>query len=103
MFYKRLYASPGLKRKRRSIVRKLKQRKLMPNLYVITLPKNSDLLEFYQSFLLKQPFYDNKDNMPFIVGIANGYEEAVKLTTDIIMDVYNKTGSFDIRKFCLGD
>lgn len=99
LFYKKLYVSPSLKKKKKMLIYKIKTGKIVPNLYVITLAKGDDLLEFYQSFQLKQPYF--KEHMPYIVGLADGYEEAVKLVETILLDAYEKTGSYDIRKFCL--
>lgn len=99
-FYKRLYTSDSLKKKKRQIVWKLKMRKFMPSVYVIALPQSDDLLEIYHSALLKQPYY--KQYSPFIVGIAKNYMEAVELTQKILMDVKRNTGDYDVKGFCQG-
>lgn len=97
-FYKRLYMTESLKKKKRQIVWKLKTKKFMPSVYVIVLAESEDLLEIYHSALLKQPYY--KYNPPFIVGIAKNYEEAVKLVQEILLDVKQKSGNYDVKAFC---
>lgn len=93
--------SPSLKKKRRKLIYKIKTGKIVPNLYVVTLSKGNNLLEFYQSFQLKQPYF--KEHKPFIVGLADGYEEAVRLVETILLDTYEKTGSYDVSRICLFD
>ena len=98
-FYKKLYTSPSLQKKKRQIVWKLKTGKTMPFLYVITLSEQNDLMDIYHSILLKQPYY--RKNPPYIIGIADSHSEAVELIQHILMDVHEKTGGYDIRSFCL--
>ena len=33
----------------------------------------------------------------YIVGIADGYEEAKMMVSDILLDCYKKTGQFKVR------
>lgn len=97
-FYKRLYMTESLKKKKRQIVWKLKTKKFMPSVYVIALSEGEDLLEIYHSALLKQPYY--KNSQPFIVGIAKNYGEAVELIQEILTDVKHKNGNYNVREFC---
>ncbi len=97
-FYKKLYTSPSLQDKKRQIVRKLRAGKMMPSLYVITLSGQNDLMDIYHSILLKQPYY--RKNPPFVIGIAESNGAAVELVQHILMDVYAKTGGFDLKTFC---
>lgn len=97
-FSRKLYVSPSIKKKKRSIVWKLRAGKTLPSIYVIVLSSNNDLLEIFHSALLKQPFY--KENPPYITGIADGYQEAVSLVQDILMDTRDRNGDWDVKSFC---
>lgn len=98
-FYKKLYASPSLQKKKRQIVWKLKAGKIVPSLYIITLSEQNDLMDIYHSVLLKQPYY--KKNPPFVIGIADSHGAAVELVQHILMDIHEKTDGYDIKAFCL--
>lgn len=97
-FYKRLYMTESLKKKKRQIIWKLKTKKFIPSVYVIALSEGEDLLEIYHSALLKEPYY--KNNPPFIVGIAANYSEAIELIQEILIDVKQKNGNYNVKEFC---
>lgn len=98
-FYRNLYASPMLKKHKNKIKWKLRIGKPQPFVYIIALTHNNDLMEIYHSSILKQKHFKKKENRPFIIGVACGYEAAVTLVTEIIMDVYNETGNYDVKSF----
>lgn len=98
-FCKRLYISPSIKDKQRKIMWKLRTGRPQPMIYVISLAKNDDLLEIYHSGMLKQKYYRKKENMPYIIGLASGYGQAVSLVTDILEDVFQMTGGYDVKRF----
>lgn len=97
-FYKKLYTSPSLQKKRRQIVWKLKMGKTLPFIYVITLTEQNDLMDIYHCVLLKQPYY--RKNPPYVIGIADSYAAAIDLVQNILMDVNLQTGGYDVRTFC---
>ena len=70
-----------------------------PFVYIIALANNDDLLEIYHSGMLKQKYYKKKKNVPYIVGIASGYGEAVELVISILEDVLHATGGYDVKSF----
>lgn len=95
--YCNLYISETLQDKKDKIVKKLKANKLQPSIYIITLSQGEqNHLEFFSSVLLKQHVFDH--NELFVVGIANGYDEALFLVKTIAEDVYKETGTTEIRK-----
>ena len=99
-FYKKLYLGDGTKKHRWKYIWKLKHHAGLLNIYVITLSKNpGELLEIYHSAVLMQEFY--KQYPPFVVGIAKGKDEATLLVSEIIQDVYLKTGNYDIKTYLL--
>jgi len=98
-YYKYLYLADGI-RKKDKIIRKLEEKKLQMNIYVITLARNEkNHLEIYNSMVLRQPDFPYDDF--FVVGIAKGYEDAVEMVEEIVQEVYNKTKGADIRSYIL--
>lgn len=95
--YKHLYASDSLKKKRRQIAWKLKTYKFMPDIYVVTLAENRDLLEIYHSAILKQPYF--KQYSPYVVGIAQNRDEAIELAQRIIIDTIHSNGNLDVKAY----
>jgi hypothetical protein len=98
-FYKKLYTCPKLRKSKAKVVWKLKTGRPQPLVYVIALAKNDDLFEIYHSALLKQKYFRKKENAPYILGVALGYNEAVDLITEMIMEVYNATGGYDVKTY----
>ena len=51
--------------------------------------------------MLLQPHFKNKNvnEEMYVVGLAKGRDEALNLVRDIIDEVYNATGGFDIREY----
>lgn len=98
-FYKKLYMSPSLTKKRRKILWKLRTGRPQPAIYIVTLASNNDLFEIYHSGMLKQKYYRKKENALYIVGIAEGYYGAVDLVTDMLRDVFIATGCYNAKAF----
>ncbi len=97
-FYCDLYVSQGWQRKKATLKRKLKKRKLLPSVYIIALSQGSqNQLEFFSSVLLRQHVFDHSGL--FVVGMADGYSEALFLVEQITDNAYHKTGTADIRRF----
>ena len=99
-FYCNLYVSECWQEKKAKIIKKLKKNRIQPQVYVITLAQGEqNQLEFFSSILLKQHVFEHADL--FIVGIADGYDEALAITEKITGEVYGKTGNLDLRKYFL--
>ena len=99
-YYRHLYLSDGLEKKKDKIIRKLQKNKLQYDLYLVTLPETEkNQLEIYNSALFKQPDYPVKDL--FVVGFAKGYDTAIELVEEITRTVYNETRGADIRSYIL--
>jgi hypothetical protein len=94
-FYDSLYVGESIKVPEQ-VIRKLKKNIGQLNVYVITAAKGNDLLEIYHAGFLKQAYY--KKNPPYIIGIANGYDEALMLVEKIVMENYEKTGNFSLKE-----
>lgn len=99
-YYKYLYLSDGLKKKKDKVIRKLEQRKFQLDIHLIVLSEGSqNQLEIYHSLLFLQSSYPSRDF--FVVGITKGYEEALELVEEITREVYNETRGADIRSYIL--
>lgn len=97
-FYCDLYVSEDLEKKKERVIKKLSENKAQPSVYVVTLAQGrQNHLEFYSSLLLKQHIYE--DTPLFVVGIANGYDDALYMTENIVRDVYTVTNDVDIRGY----
>ncbi len=101
-FYHNLYVSECWQKKKGEIVKRLKENKLQPQVYVITLSQGEqNQLEFFSSVLLKQSIFEH--SKLFVIGIADGYDEALFLVEEIVQDVYQETKSANARQFLLTD
>lgn len=97
-WYPELYAGEGAGVRQKKIIHKLNQNAGMLDIYLITLAVNpANLLEIISSAYLQQKAV--RRNLPLIVGIAKGYDEAVQVTVSIIEEVYKATGAFDVRGY----
>lgn len=99
-FYCDLYVSECWRRKKAKIIKKLKENRVQPQVYVVALAQGGqNELEFFSSILLKQHVFDNADI--FVVGIADGYDEALAMVRDIVEEVYNTAGDAGLRTYIM--
>jgi hypothetical protein len=99
-YYKHLYLTEGLEKKKDRLIQKLEKNKLQYDIYLIALAEQADAqLEIYNSALFKQPGYPKLDL--FVVGLAKGYDMALELVEEIVQNVYNETKGADIRSYIL--
>lgn len=95
-----LRISEGWQERKSSILEKIKQNRLQPSVYIVTLSQGEqNQLEFYSSVLLSQHVFDHCDL--FLVGLANGYDEAVRIVEELAAAAYEATGTADIRTYIL--
>lgn len=98
--YCNLYVSECWNKNKRKIINRLRNNTLLPNMYVLTLCSGAqNNLEFYSGILLKQHIF-SCDSL-FVIGVANGYEECLKMTEKITEEVFNATGSANIRQYII--
>lgn len=96
-WYNNLYVGENAKKRKHKIIMRALRHKPQAGVYMITLPVNEkDALEIYPSYILLQKHYRKKDM--FVVGIGEGRDEALCVVQEIIMDCYNQTGQFLVRK-----
>ena len=83
-------------KKRQKIIRDLEQKKLNFGVFVIILSVNGkDLFDIIPAFLLQKEIYQESP----ILGVAITKEEAFEVCEQMILDVYNRTGGYDVRSY----
>lgn len=99
-FYCDLYVSRGWQKKKAALMRRLKRKKLLPSVYIVALSQGEqNQLELFSSVLLHQHVFDHTEL--FVVGITDGYDEALIFTEKMTDKVYRETGTADIRRYIL--
>ena len=100
-FYRNLYFSPLITNPGKA-VSSLRRGDLNPTLFVIMLSRSpqagvSGRVEFCSSINLLQKYY--KDNPPYIIGIARGYQDSIETVRQIIQETWEKTGTVDVQSY----
>lgn len=80
--------------------KKVESGKCLFPIYCVCLPSNpANLLDIMSAHELLFPYYKKKKVV--IVGLASNREAAILLAAEIVNEVYNKTGDFDISEYLL--
>lgn len=99
-YYHNLYLSEAFRDKKEEIIEKLEKKQLQLNKYLVVLTKNTaNHLEFFDSVMLKQSLFGQDDCL--VVGIADGYPDALEMVEIITQEVYDRTKGTDIRSYLL--
>lgn len=94
----RIYVSKGLEKKKDKAMTSINNRRITSDIYCIAFASSpANLFEIINANELLFNHYQKTDIR--IVGLARGMEEATKLTQDMLMEVYDKTGGFDVRSY----
>ncbi|MDY3917852.1 MAG: hypothetical protein SOZ59_02475 [Candidatus Limivivens sp.] len=97
-WYEPLYVGPEAAKKKEKLIKKINQNAGLMDVYVITMAANHrDLFDILPTSCLKQPALYR--NLPPVVGIACGREEAVGLVIQIVEETLQKTGGADVRSY----
>ncbi len=97
-FMGRLYVGESISSKEHEIVRKVHNRQLVTNLYLIVLSTHPDnMLELILEKETLQECYPSSELK--VVGIAGDKDEAISLVQNIIEESMCETGSADVRAF----
>lgn len=98
LWYNRLYVGKNAKKHRFSIIQNIRQKKYLPGIYVITPASNgNNILDIHPVVTFLSPLY--KEEELLIVGIADGYWDAMELAGTIVSEMYEKTGRFRLEEF----
>lgn len=94
---KDLRVGEGVK-KADKIRRKLNHGKIVPGIYLITFSENPrNLLEIIPALTMIQQ--SAAEICPEIIGLAGDKDEAMDMITEIIQEVYDKTGDFRVQEY----
>lgn len=94
-WYNHLYVGKKAKRRRFTIIQGVRDGLFDPRAYVITPPQNgNNILDIYPAAMLLLPPYKDQDMK--ILGIAADYWEALEVARQIVDEMYQKTGGFDL-------
>lgn len=97
-WYKKIYLGDTVKEKAPRIIGKIKQGKLVYDVYLVTLAVNpKNLLEIVNANQLLQKVIRRR--CPMIVGLASGYAEAEKIVLQIVKETYQAQGDTDVRRY----
>lgn len=101
-WYKNLYVGNTAKKKEKAIRRKINCGLGTFDIYVVTVAagQGNNLDIFSAGQLLKAQV---RKRCPMIVGIAVGYEEALEIVEQIVKDVWERTGTVEVRSWLLSD
>lgn len=98
-WYRNLYLGPNAAQNIQKIRKKAASGKTMAGVYYITLASTQDnLLDIFHNVMMTQPLFAD-EQCTDVVGVAEGKQEAFRLTETIIWDIYSKTGGFEIRSY----
>ncbi len=98
-WYQNLYVGTNAMPHIQAIRRKAASGRLMAGVYYITrasVPGN--LLDIFHNGMLKQNYFA-KTQCTDVIGVAEGRMEAYRLAEQVIWEVYQKTGGFDIGSY----
>lgn len=104
-FYKHLYISDHIKHPG-YLKWRLKRHAGSLDVYVITLcstdepvapEEGANQIEFYHNAFLQQPYY--RHHAPYIIGLASGRTEAVRLCARIVQEAVTATGSANVYPY----
>ena len=101
-WYKKLYLGENAEKSRYKVFGRIKTNKFSFNTYLIVLPSNKEnLLDIISANMLLQPYFKKKENRDhlYVLGIADGKDEALEVVRTIIDEVYTNTGSFNISGY----
>ena len=99
-FYYNLYLSEEYQNKKKRVIKKLEKMESPIDQYLIILVKEGENhLEIFNSILLKQKIYNQEEL--FVVGVAEGLFDAYAIVEKITQEVYNVTGTTDIKNYLM--
>lgn len=100
-FHPNIYRSESITDKEfGKISKQLQKNPLFSDVYLITPAANgNDLLEFYHSRQLAQPYYREKEQ--YVIGMTKSYGEAMTLVEKIVQECLDTRGDLCLREYLL--
>lgn len=94
------YVQGFKERKKEKIVRKIRHKRKVDKVYVVTLPLITDgIMDIYEYKHLFQKFYKKASDEIYILGIAKTKGDANEVVRNIVQDMYDSDIDFDVKKF----
>ena len=98
-WYERLYVGEKAKKDRYSIIKAVRDGKYT-GYYILTPPSNErNLLDIFPAITLQQPYYKERDLL--ILGIAADERDAALLAGQIVNEVLQETGGYNVVDYLL--
>ncbi len=98
LWYRHLYMGEKARKHRFSIIQSIRKESPLSGVYVITPPSDEhNVLDIYPSCMVKAGGWRKKELR--ILGIAEGYQEALCLAGTIVGEMYKRTGRFCLDEF----
>ncbi len=95
-----LYTKYSSEKKFKKFLIKIKLKRPVNNLYVVTAPLyEAGIMEIYNYNELLQPFYRKQKRVISILGVSKTRDEAKELVCDILEDTYSTQGNADIKTY----
>ena len=94
----RLCVGNQMKKKKNKVIASINNREATFGVYCIAFASHpSNLFDILDANELLFPHYQKSKIT--VIGLAKGREEAIKLVQTMLMEVYQKTGEFDVRTY----
>ena len=99
-YYYDLYLDEKCKKEKQTIIDKIENDQWQLSVHLIFLSKSvQNQLDICHSALFLQKKLSKED--VFVIGIANGYQEALELVEKITQDVYDETKGTDFKNYIM--
>ncbi len=93
-----LYVGNKIKKRRDKVIASINNREATFGVYCIAFASHpNNLFDIYEANQFLFPYY--KEVEIKIIGLAGSKQEAVDLVHDMLMEVFKKTGEFDVRTY----
>lgn len=104
LWYKHLYVGEGAKKKRFSLIQRIRSGNIPSKAYVILEPANpANLLDIWEASQICSQEWEERRRAEGreiqILGIAWGYQDALELAGQMVNEVYQATGGFNLREY----
>lgn len=99
MFCRHLYMDEYVSEHFQTIRAKCREQKYPSGIFAIVLSKNSGRVEYFDMKELKQKYYKETGNLPFIIGMAKGADSAMNLVGCLLNETYASRGDVNVLAY----